>query len=132
MLPETLKIDLFRIRIPKWPDVTITYYLQYFNHVLEVPRPPKNRYFDTLNWLYITMWPQEMQLGWFWGVFGLPLGSLCAPFGPPCAPFGLHWGVLGAPWEHFGTTLRLLKAILKVFGTSFGCVGATLRNVLAC
>ena len=43
------KIEHFRIRIPKWPDVTITHYLLYLSHVLEVPRPPKNRYFDTLN-----------------------------------------------------------------------------------
>ena len=81
------------------------------------------------------MWPQEMQLGWFWGVFGLPLGSLWAPFVLPLGPLALPLASIGrllAPWEHFGTTLRLLKAILKVFGASFGCVGATLRNVLAC
>ena len=48
-LPEPPKIDHFRIRIPKWPDVTITHYLLYFSHVLEVPRPPKYGYFDTLN-----------------------------------------------------------------------------------
>ena len=55
MLPQTPKINHFRNRIPKWPavtikwpDVTITYYLLYFSYVLEVPRPPKNRYFDNL------------------------------------------------------------------------------------
>ena len=53
-LQGTPKIDHFRIRIPKWPDVTITHYLLYFSHVLEVPRPPKNRYFDTLNRLQST------------------------------------------------------------------------------
>ena len=78
------------------------------------------------------MWPQDMQLEGSWGVFKLSLSSLWALFGLPWASFGLLWGALGAPWEHFGTTLRLLMAILTVFGGSFGCVGATLGNVLAC
>ena len=78
------------------------------------------------------MWPQDMQLEGSWGVFKLSLSSLWALFGLPWASFGLLWGALGAPWEHFGTTLRLLMATLMVFGGSFGCVGTTLGNVLAC
>ena len=78
------------------------------------------------------MWPQDMQLEGSWGVFKLPLNSLCALFRVPWATFGLLWGVLGAPWQHFGITLSLLMGTLKDFDGSFGCVGATLGNVLAC
>ena len=78
------------------------------------------------------MWPQDMQLEGSWGVFKLSLSSLWALFGLPWASFGLLWGALGAPWEHFGTTLSLLMGTLKDFDGSFGCVGATLGNVLAC
>ena len=69
LLPAPPKIDHFRIGIPKGPDVTITYYLHYFSHVLVVPRPPKNRCFGTLNRLqshprcqYATMWLQDVSI----------------------------------------------------------------------
>ena len=70
------------------------------------------------------MWPQELQLGWFWGVFGLPLGSLCAPFGPPLRslwpPLEGSWGTLGALWDHFAPPESYLEGLWCFFWVCWG------------
>ena len=73
------------------------------------------------------MWPQEMQLGWFWGVFGLPLGSLWArfvlPLGPhalPLVSIGGSWGTLGALWDHFAPPESYLEGLWCFFWVCWG------------
>ena len=46
-LPGGPKIDHFGTQIPKWPDVTKTYYLLYKSYVFMLPEPPKYRLFGT-------------------------------------------------------------------------------------
>ena len=48
------KITLFSTQIPRWSDITITYYLLYKSYVFMVPKPPKYRYFGT---------PKPLKLG---------------------------------------------------------------------
>ena len=48
-LAQTIKIDHFATRIPRWQYITKTYYLLYFHYILQVPKPSKYRYFGTPN-----------------------------------------------------------------------------------
>ena len=40
-LPGVPKITHFCTQIPRWPDITITYYLSYKSYVFMMPKPPK-------------------------------------------------------------------------------------------
>ena len=69
------------------------------------------------------MWPQEMQLGWFWGVFGLPLGSLWAPLRSLWPLLGGSWGTLGALWDHFAPPDGYLESLWWFFWVCWGYFG---------
>ena len=59
-LQGIIKINFFCTQIPRWQDITITYYLLYTSYVFMVPKPPKISIF----WYPKGGKPAAKQLSW--------------------------------------------------------------------